>query len=229
MTAELVALEGVTFGFTREPVLREVSMTVGAGAFTGVVGPSGSGKTTLLHLLAALDVPDAGEVLVLGTDVGRLDRAARAAFRRDHVALVGQQPGLIPFLSACENVELALALRAVPPGEARARALETLATVGLGERTEQRVGRLSSGERARVAIARVLAPFPDLLLADEPTSRLDQANALAVAELLARLPREQGTTVVCATHDPLVIDYAEEELALAAPPIPGSALAAAGP
>jgi ABC-type lipoprotein export system ATPase subunit len=204
-------------GATAVSAIRELDASFPARRLSVVTGPSGSGKTTLLHLLAALDVPDAGEVLVLGTDVGGLDRAARAAFRRDHVSLVGQQPGLIPFLSARENVELALALRETPPDEARARALETLTAVGLAERTEQRVGRLSSGERARVAIARSLAPRPELLLADEPTSRLDQANALAVAELLARLPLEQETAVVCATHDPVVIEHADAEIALAAP------------
>jgi ABC-type lipoprotein export system ATPase subunit len=214
-------------GATAVSAIQDLDATFPAGRLSVVTGPSGSGKTTLLHLLAALDVPDAGEVLVLGTDVGRLDRGARAAFRRDHVSLVGQQPGLIPFLSARENLELTLALRETPQDEARARALETLDAVGLAERTEQRVSRLSSGERARVAIARALVSRPALLLADEPTSRLDQANALAVARLLARLPREQETTVVCATHDSVVIDQADEELALAAPTSAASAVAAA--
>jgi ABC-type lipoprotein export system ATPase subunit len=128
---------------------------------------------------------------------------------------VGQRPGLVPFLSARENVELALALRGLPTADDRA--LEVLAAVGLSERSEQRLSRLSTGERARVAIARALAPRPALLLVDEPTSRLDQANAVAVAALLARLARDSDTAVVCATHDPVVIDQADIRLELSTP------------
>ena len=191
-------------------VLAELSWTFDPGRLHAVTGPSGSGKTTLLQLLAGLELPSHGEIAILGTSVSGLSREERAEFRRRHVGYVGQQVGLLPFLSARENVELGLAVRGLPPN----RALEELEAVGLTERAEQRVARLSAGERGRVAIARALASRPALLLADEPTSRLDQANAIAVGALLARLARERGTTIICATHDPVVIEQAESELAL---------------
>ena len=181
------------------------------GLLHAVTGPSGSGKTTLLHLLAGLDLPDAGEVEIDGADLAALDRAARAAVRREKIAYVGQQVGLVPHLSALENVELALALRGL---EDRGGALAALDSVGLAERATQRVARLSQGERARTAIARALVSRPSLLLADEPTSRLDGANAVAVAVLLGRLARATGAAVVCATHDPLVIEQADQRVAL---------------
>jgi ABC-type lipoprotein export system ATPase subunit len=177
---------------------------------TVVTGPSGSGKTTLLHLLAGLDLPDAGEVLVGEAAVNALDRAGRAELRRREVALVPQQSGLVPFLSARENVELGQAIRGLDED-----AHDALASVGLSERAGQRVSRLSAGEQVRVAIARALAARPALLLVDEPTARLDQANALRLAALLSTLARETGTAVVCATHDPVVIEQADSELALA--------------
>ena len=201
-------------GPARIVAIGELDASFEAGKLYAVTGPSGSGKTTLLHLLAALDTPDSGEVEVLGTVLSSLDRAGRATFRRAHVGFVGQQPGLVETLSARENVELGLALRGVEPADATALAVETLAAVGLSERAEQRVGRLSTGEQVRVAIARALAPRPEVLLADEPTARLDQANALAVALLFARLARLRGATIVCATHDPVVIEQADAELAL---------------
>jgi ABC-type lipoprotein export system ATPase subunit len=182
-----------------------------AARVTVVTGPSGSGKTTLLHLLAGLELADGGRIEVCGSAVEELDRAGRAKLRRHHVALVGQRPGLVPFLSARENVELAEEIRDVPHG----RAHELLAAVGLAERTEQRVSRLSAGEQVRVAVARALAARPELLLVDEPTARLDQANALTLAALLSRLARETGAAVVCATHDPVLIEQADAELALA--------------
>ncbi len=183
-----------------------------SGRVTAVTGPSGSGKTTLLHLLAGLDLPDAGEVRVAGAEVQALDRAGRAELRRREVALVPQQSGLVPFLSARENVELGLEIRglAADPHDA-------LAAVGLSDRAGQRVSRLSAGELVRVAIARALAVRPALLLVDEPTARLDQANALRLAALLTTLARESGAAVVCATHDPVVIEQADAELALAVP------------
>ena len=207
-------LRGVAKHFGLTPVFDALDATFAAGTFHAVTGPSGSGKTTLLHLLAGLELPDGGEVVVLGRDISQLDRASRASFRRDQVALVRQEIGLVPFLSARENVELGLAVRGVEAEEARRRALEALDAVGLTERAEQRVVRLSAGERGRVAIARAVAARPALLLADEPSSRLDQANALAVAALLRSLARDAGAAVVCATHDPLVIEQADAELAL---------------
>ncbi len=206
----VAALRGLDKSYGRRTVLAGLQATFESSTLTAVTGPSGSGKTTLLHILGGLELPDSGLVTVLGTNVSRLDRAGRADFRRDHIGYVGQQAGLIPTLSAIENVELALALRGLPPEPAR----DTLVAVGLEDRIEQRVSRLSTGERGRVAIARALAPRPELLLADEPTSRLDQANAIAVATLFVRLAREYGTAVVCATHDPLLIEQADETLQL---------------
>jgi ABC-type lipoprotein export system ATPase subunit len=193
-------------------VLFGVSAAIYPGRLTVVTGPSGSGKTTLLHLLAGLDLPSAGEVVVLGERIDELDRTRRAAFRRDRLALVAQEPPLVPFLSVRENVELFLGLRGLDGGSGQAR--KTLAVVGLEQLLEQRVSRLSTGEQERVAIARALASEPDLLLADEPTARLDYANALAIGELLSRIARERGIAVVCATHDPAVIEQADAELSL---------------
>ncbi len=184
------------------------------GKLMAVTGPSGSGKTTLLHLLAGLRDPDQGEVVVLGRPLSGLDREERAALRRDHAAFIGQDPGLTPFLSARENVELGLALRGVGPDAAHERALDALARVDLSERAEQRAGRLSAGERQRVAVARALAAGAGLFLADEPTARLDEVNALAIGALFARLAREAGVAVVVATHDPLVVELADSTLAL---------------
>ena len=198
------------YGATR--VLAGVDVQLHAGLLHSVTGPSGSGKTTLLHLLAGLEVPDGGSVTVDGVDLTSLDRAGRAELRRAMIAYVGQQAGLVPHLSALENVELTLALRGQEEG--RFAALEALESVGLHERAGQRVGRLSQGERARVAIARAIASRPAVLLADEPTSRLDGANAISVAILLARLARSTGAAIVCATHDPLVIEQAESQISL---------------
>jgi ABC-type lipoprotein export system ATPase subunit len=209
-TDVLVRVRGLTKRYGETRVLEGLDAEFCSGRLYAVTGPSGSGKTTLLHLLAGLDLPDAGTVEVAGVELTGLDRAGRAAHRRQAIAYVGQQAGLVPHLSAVENVELALTLRGV--GESRAEALHALETVGLGERVTQRVARLSQGERARVAIARAVAARPQLLLADEPTSRLDGANAIAVAHLLARLARDTGAAVLCATHDPLVIEQAHEQL-----------------
>ncbi len=195
---------------TARAALRDIDADFRGSSLTAVTGPSGSGKTTLLHVLGGLELPTGGGVEVLGTELAPLDRAARARFRHDHVGYVGQQPGLVPALSALENVELALSLRGLSPQAAR----EVLVAVGLEDRLGQRVSRLSTGERGRVAIARALAARPELLLADEPTSRLDQASALAVGALFVGLAREYGTAIVCATHDPLLIEQADEAVTL---------------
>jgi ABC-type lipoprotein export system ATPase subunit len=195
-------------------VFSGLTASVEPGRLTVVTGPSGSGKSTLLHLIAGLDIPASGEIVVLGTRLPELDRERRAAFRRTRVALVAQEPPLVSFLTAQENVELALGLRGVSEGASSARAGEALGAVGLEQLAAQRISRLSTGEQERVAIARALAASPALLLADEPTARLDQANALAIGELLARVARERGVAVVCATHDPVVIEQAHAELPL---------------
>jgi ABC-type lipoprotein export system ATPase subunit len=203
------------FPGSERPVLEGLSQAFESGTFTTVVGRSGSGKTTLLHLLAGLDLPTEGEVLVEGSEIGSMTRAAVAGVRREHVALVTQEPGLVPHLSARENVELGLRIR----GEAKAAAgaARALAEVGLSARLDHRADLLSAGERQRVAIARALAVRPAILLADEPTARLDHANARAVGDLLARLAHETGTAVVCATHDAAVIEHADAEVRLGAP------------
>ena len=203
---------GLTRRYGDTTVFENLELELEAGQLHALTGPSGSGKTTLLHLLAGLELPDGGTVSVDGAELTALDRAARAALRREKIAYVGQQAGLVPHLSALENVELALALRGTDDG--RFAAVGALESVGLAERATQRVARLSQGERARVAIARAVATQPTVLLADEPTSRLDGANAISVAILLARLARDTGAAVVCATHDPLVIEQADRDIAL---------------
>jgi ABC-type lipoprotein export system ATPase subunit len=206
-------LRGVVKRFNggRRPVLSGVSASFRAGTLSAVVGRSGSGKTTLLHLLAGLDSPTEGHVVVNGREIDALDRPGAAALRREHVALITQEPGLVPHLSARENVELGLLVRGLQGDPAA-----SLAEVGLGTRLDHRADRLSAGERQRVALAWAIAARPVLLLADEPTARLDQSNARAVGELLARLAHEHGTAVVCATHDAVVIEQADSRLILAA-------------
>jgi ABC-type lipoprotein export system ATPase subunit len=196
-------------------VFATLTASIRSGGLTVVSGPSGSGKTTLLHLVAGLDVPQGGEIVVLGKRLAELDRAGRAAFRRERIAFVAQEPPLVSFLSAQENVELVLELRGIEDGKRSERARQALATVGLEQLTGQRISRLSTGEQERVAIARALAAGPALLLADEPTARLDHANALAIGELLSRITHTRGVTVICATHDPAVIEQADAEIALA--------------
>jgi ABC-type lipoprotein export system ATPase subunit len=206
----IVDVQGVTKRYEDRVVLDRLDCGFDRAALTAVTGPSGSGKTTLLDVVAGLELPDAGRVDLLGTTVTALDRTERAAIRRAHVGYVAQQPELVPFLSARENVELGLRLHGAPSDGA----LAALDAVGLAERAEQRVERLSGGERLRVVIARALAPSPDVLIADEPTARLDEANGLAVAALLSRLAREWGAAVVVASHDALVVDHADEQLRL---------------
>jgi putative ABC transport system ATP-binding protein len=200
-------------------ILDDVSLAVGAGETVAIVGASGAGKSTLLALLAGLDTPDEGEVVVGGVVLSRLDRDARAAFRREHVGVVGQTPGLSGLLSARENVELVLGIRGVDGVEAHERAMDALAIVGLADNAVRAVDRLSAGERERVALARAIASGPGVLIADEPTARLDSGTTIAIGGLLGDLAREHGTTVVCATHDPLLIALAGAEVPLARTPV----------
>jgi ABC-type lipoprotein export system ATPase subunit len=186
-------------------VLDRFDAVFATGAMTALFGRSGSGKSTVLRLLAGLERPDAGEVLVAGESIGRASRSDLAALRRERIGVVSQEPLLVEHLSARENVALALALRGIPWQETVEHADACLVALGLGERLRQRAARLSAGERQRVAIARALAPGPGLLLVDEPTSRLDQSAADEVAAALEAICIEHGTTVICATHEPLVV------------------------
>ncbi|HEY2543915.1 MAG TPA: ATP-binding cassette domain-containing protein, partial [Gaiellaceae bacterium] len=212
VVAETIDLRKVNgTGARATEVFHGLSVQLESGRMSAITGPSGSGKSTLLHLLAGLDRPTGGDVVVLGTPLGALDDTERALLRRRHIGLVTQGTDLVSFLTARETVELALSLRGLPTDGAE----RALAAVGLGELAGQRVSRLSMGERQRVAIARALAARPALLLADEPTARLDEANARAVGALFAELARTTGTAIVCATHDPVLIEHAQIELPLA--------------
>ncbi len=210
----LVEARGVSRRFGREIALARVDAVFPPGTMTVVTGPSGSGKSTLLALLAGLDTPDEGEVAIDGTVLSQLDREGRAAFRRETIAVVGQVPGLSGSLTARENIELSLSLRGVDVPEIHGRAMDALAVVGLADHPERPVAQLSAGERERVALARAIASGPSVLIADEPTARLDSMTTLAIGGLLADLARERGTTVICATHDPILVTLAGAELGL---------------
>ncbi|HYW51884.1 MAG TPA: ABC transporter ATP-binding protein [Gemmatimonadaceae bacterium] len=181
-------------------VLRNVSFDIAAGETLAIVGPSGSGKTTLLGLLAGLDTPTGGAVLLEGTDLSRLDEDARARLRGDRVGFVFQSFQLVPTLTAIENVQVPLELRGIRDSDARARDL--LERVGLGHRIDHFPTQLSGGEQQRVAIARAFVNRPRVLFADEPTGNLDGATGARIVELLEQLNREDGTTIVLVTHDP---------------------------
>jgi ABC-type lipoprotein export system ATPase subunit len=205
----VAAVEAVEKRYGTRIVLEGLSRGFQAGALTAVVGRSGSGKTTLLHLLAGLERPSAGGVSLAGTSLEALTRAELAELRRGHVALVTQEPGLVPYLTARENVELGLYLRGTD-GDAR----EALVDVGIAPDLDVPAARLSAGERQRVALARALATRAQVLLVDEPTARLDEENARSASVLLARAAHERGTAVVCATHDSVLIERADETLDL---------------
>jgi len=180
-------------------ILRGCDLQADAGEAVGLVGPSGSGKTTILMVIAGLEAVTEGKVEVAGQDLRRLDEDALARFRRDHVGIVFQAFHLIPAMTALENVAVPLEFRGVP--QARAIASDALDAVGLGHRLSHYPGQLSGGEQQRVAMARALAAGAQVILADEPTGNLDQETGQTIMELLFRLQRERGTTLLLVTHD----------------------------
>jgi lipoprotein-releasing system ATP-binding protein len=189
-------------GSARLHVLRDLGLDVEAGEMVAVVGASGVGKSTLLHVLGGLDRADDGTVEVGGQTLRAMGDAALVAFRNRHVGFVFQFHHLLPEFTALENVEMPMRIGGVPLGEARARAMELLARVGLGERVEHRPSMLSGGEQQRVAVARALVMRPSLLLADEPTGDLDEPTAESLHALLRQMHAEHGLTSVIATHNP---------------------------
>ena len=194
--------------------LREVNLDVFPGELLAVRGRSGSGKTTLLNLLGGLDRPTAGEVVVAGIRVSGLPEGEAARVRRRTVSFIFQSFGLIPILSAAENVEIPLRLVGAEPRERDRRVAELLELVGLEARARHRPHELSGGEQQRVAIARALANRPRLLLADEPTGQLDSETGQRIMRLIRDVVAAEGVTAVVATHDPLMIEVADRVVEL---------------
>jgi len=195
-------------------ILEEVSFTIPSGTTAAIVGASGSGKSTLLGLLAGLDLPDAGRVLIGGQSLFDLDEDARAAWRARHVGFVFQTFQLLGQMTALENIMLPLELAGDPRAEARAR--ELLVRVGLADRARHYPRTLSGGEQQRVALARAFAASPPLLFADEPTGSLDAATGERVIELLFELNREAGATLVLVTHDESLASRCQQRITLKA-------------
>jgi putative ABC transport system ATP-binding protein len=188
--------------------LDDVSIDIASGEFLGLMGPSGSGKTTLLNMIAAIDRPTTGELLVQGQDVFRLGDAQAARWRNEHIGYVFQTFNLIPVLTAFENVELPLLLTKLNPQQRREHVVTALKLVGLEERVNHLPKQLSGGQEQRVAIARAIVSDPTLLLADEPTGDLDSHSATEILEILKRLNKDFHKTIVMVTHDPHAASYA---------------------
>jgi putative ABC transport system ATP-binding protein len=219
MAAEpLVELDGVTKeyrnGAARVHALLDVTAVLPAGELCVVQGRSGSGKTTLLNMIGGLDRPSAGRVTVGGREVSSLPEEQLVEYRREAVGFVFQSFGLIPILTAAENVEVPLRLQRVAPGERAERARELLRLVDLADRANHRPQELSGGEQQRVAIARALANEPKLLIADEPTAQLDSNRGRTIMGVLRKLVDERGVSVIVATHDPLLIGLGDHVIEL---------------
>ena len=185
------------------------ALSVGSGVSVAVTGRSGSGKSTLIGVLAGLTVPTAGSVTIGETEITTLSESARTAFRKSAIGVVYQTDNLLPFLTVTENVLLQLSLSAAgasstDPAEAATRVQELLTLLGLGDLGDRLPDELSGGQRQRAAVARAVVHRPSLVLADEPTGALDEANARSVIELLAQLQQDLGATLVVVTHDPMV-------------------------
>lgn len=204
-----------TSGKTSQLVLSDVSLSVVPGELTMIMGPSGSGKSTLLAILSGLLSPDTGNVTVLGRELTKLSPVELDRFRLDHCGFVFQGFNLFPALTAFGNVLLALQYgMKIMPAEAESRVTAALEAVGLSPRAHLRPMELSGGEKQRVAIARALVKRPSFLFADEPTSALDSHNGKIVIDILHHVAREQGTTIVCVSHDDRLLKHADRVVTL---------------
>ena len=201
-------------GATAVHALRAVSFTVAEGQLVAVRGRSGSGKTTLLNIVGGLDTPTRGTVQVAGRDVTAMSERERRLLRRSTVAFIFESFGLIPTLSAAENVGVPLRITRTEPRAREERIRMLLRVVGLDDHADQRPSELSGGEQQRVAIARALANNPKLLLADEPTGQLDLETARQIMRLLRSIAHSEGITAIVATHDPALIELADRVLEL---------------
>ena len=218
MPEMLISLESVTKKYNRGsieiPVLSKIDLEIGKGEFLALMGPSGSGKSTLLNLIAGIDKPTSGHILVDGKDITRLSEKALAAWRARHIGFIFQLYNLIPVLTAAENVELPLLLTNLSKKSRRDHVKTALSVVGLEERSGHYPRQLSGGQEQRVAIARAIVTDPTVLVADEPTGDLDAKSADEILDLLKRLNEEFGKTIVMVTHDPRASNHAHAVLHL---------------
>jgi len=209
----LIRLRGVDKTYVRGSeelhVLQGLNLDVEEGEFVAFMGPSGSGKTTLLNLLGGLDKPSAGSIMVAGEEITRMSARELTAWRARHVGFVFQMYNLIPVLTAFQNVELPLLLTKLSKPERRRHVEAAMALVGISDRMRYYPGQLSGGQGQRVGIARAIVADPTFLLCDEPTGDLDRKSADEIMELITRLSREQGKTVLMVTHDPLAAERAD--------------------
>jgi putative ABC transport system ATP-binding protein len=214
----LVRLRGITKSYKRGallvPVLKELDLDIPHGAFLALMGPSGSGKSTLLNLIAGLDKPDHGSIVVGEREITLLDESELTRWRARHVGFIFQFYNLIPVLTALENVELPLLLGSLTARERKERATQALVDVGLSQRLDHYPAQLSGGEQQRVAIARAIINSPTLIVADEPTGDLDDRSAQDFLSLLGRMNRSLGKTVLMVTHDPRAARCAQATLHL---------------
>lgn len=189
--------------------LNGITMEVKKGEFVAIMGPSGSGKSTLLHLIGCLDKPTRGEVIINGIETSRLSDKELTRLRRDSIGFIFQQYNLVPTLTALENVELPMIFKGVPKEERRRKAMELLRQVGIDEVADRKPNEISGGQQQRVAIARALANSPAILLCDEPTGNLDSKTGRQVMDIIKKMNKEHGVTVILVTHDLSLADYAE--------------------
>jgi len=196
-------------GGRRIPVLEDITFNIAEGEFLALMGPSGSGKSTLLNLIAGIDKADSGAILIGGLDVTSLSETELASWRATHVGFIFQFYNLIPVLTAFENVELPLHLTGLSRAERKSHVELALKVVNLAERMEHYPGQLSGGEQQRVAIARAIVTDPAILVADEPTGDLDRVSAEEILDLMGRLNKESGKTIIMVTHDPRAAKRAE--------------------
>lgn len=216
--AHMIQVKNVTKSYRRDsieiPVLSNISISVPEGEFLALMGPSGSGKTTLLNLIAGIDRPNAGQIVVDGTDIGGLGESALAKWRSRHVGFIFQFYNLLPVLTAYENVELPLLLTNLSRKEKREHVEAALSLVGLSDRMRHYPKQLSGGQEQRVAIARAIVTDPTLLVADEPTGDLDKVSATEIMTLMDRLNKEFKKTIVMVTHDPRAAEKAHKVMHL---------------
>jgi putative ABC transport system ATP-binding protein len=212
MANTVIQVQNVSKSYWRDsfevPVLNDITIEVHEGDFFGLMGPSGSGKTTLLNLIAGIDRPSKGNIIVGGIDIAKLNESALAKWRSQHVGFVFQFYNLLPVLTAFENVELPLLLTSLSKADRKKHVDLALDVVGLGDRTRHYPKQLSGGQEQRVAIARAIVTDPTLLVADEPTGDLDKHSAEEIMTLLERLNKEYKKTIVMVTHDPRAVEKA---------------------